>query len=97
MSPIPIEDYFHLSYKEGIVPKHLIRKAFTVGERSFFIKKGGIFDQQWMCGGYRTALLNNGLLIFIGDAVNVDSSHIKNILKDYPDYLYVGEGIYHGV
>lgn len=97
MSPIPIEDYFHLSYKEGVVPKHLIRRAFTVSERAFFIKKGGIFDQQWMCGNYHIALLNSGLLIFIGDAVNVDSLCIKNTLKDNPNYLYVGEGIYHGV
>lgn len=97
MTPAPYEEYAHLVYTEGAVPKHLITKERqNPYRRSFFVEKGDIEQQLWDYGKYNTALLDNGLLVFVKSGADVDAERIKDVLIRNTDWLYIGNGIYHG-
>jgi len=97
MTPTPYEEYAHLVYTEGAVPKHLIAKERqNPYRRSFFVEKGDIKQQLWNCGKYNIALLDNGLLVFVKSGVDIDAERIEDVLTKNTDWLYIGNGIYHG-
>lgn len=97
MTPTPYEEYAHLVYTEGAVPKHLIAKERqNPYRRSFFVEKGDIKQQLWNYGKYNIALLDNGLLVFVKSGADVDAERLKDVLIRNTDWLYIGNGIYHG-
>jgi len=97
MTPTPYEEYAHLVYTEGAVPKHLITKERqNPYRRSFFVEKGDIEQQLWRYGKYNIALLDNGLLVFVKSGADVDAERLKDVLIRNTDWLYIGNGIYHG-
>ena len=97
MTPTPYEEYAHLVYTEGAVPKHLIAKERqNPYRRSFFVEKGDIEQQLWRYGKYNIALLDNGLLVFVKSGADVDAERLKDVLIRNTDWLYIGNGIYHG-
>ena len=97
MTPAPYEEYAHLVYTEGAVPKHLITKEHqNPYRRSFFVEKGDIEQQLWRYGKYNIALLDNGLLVFVKFGADVDAERLKDVLIRNTDWLYIGNGIYHG-
>lgn len=97
MTPAPYEEYAHLVYTEGAVPKHLITKERqNPYRRSFFVKKGDIKQQLWDYGKYNTALLDSGLLVFVKSGADVDAERVKDVLIRNTGWLYIGDGIYHG-
>lgn len=97
MTPAPYEEYAHLVYTEGAVPKHLITKERqNPYRRSFFVEKGDIEEQLWGYGKYNIALLDNGLLVFVRSGADVDAKRIKDVLIRNTGWLYIGDGIYHG-
>mgnify|MGYP001312246198 CR=1 FL=1 len=94
MTPAPFEEYKHLLYKEGLINKS--RKCAGYNTLChLFITKGNIADQLWPDGTYRIGLLNNGLEVFIGDAINIKEGNIKYVLENYRNYIYIGDGIHH--
>lgn len=97
MTPALYEEYAHLVYTEGAVPKHLIAKERqNPYRRSFFVEKGDIKQQLWNYGKYNIALLDNGLLVFVKSGADVDAERLKDVLIRNTDWLYIGNGIYHG-
>ncbi len=97
MTPAPYEEYAHLVYTEGAVPKHLITKERqNPYRRSFFVEKGDIEQQLWRYGKYNIALLDNGLLVFVKSGVDIDAERLKDVLIRNTGWLYIGNGIYHG-
>lgn len=98
MTPAPYEEYAHLVYTEGAVPKHLIiKERHGTYRRSFFVEKGDIKQQLWYYANkYNIALLDNGLLVFVKSGADIDAEHIKDVLIRNTDWLYIGNGIYHG-
>lgn len=98
MTPAPYEEYAHLVYTEGAVPKHLIiKERHSTYRRSFFVEKGDIKQQLWYYAKkYNIALLDNGLLVFVKSGADIDAEHIKDVLTKNTGWLYIGDGIYHG-
>jgi hypothetical protein len=98
MTPALYEEYAHLVYTEGAVPKHLITKERqNPYRRSFFVEKGDIKQQLWYYAKkYNIALLDNGLLVFVKSGVDIDAERLKDVLTKNTDWLYIGNGIYHG-